>query len=181
MDELPITLLGIRSAWRVEPDCSPAELVYGTTLLLPGEFLNSADARSAQPSSNFLQRLQASMRSALPPPPCYHGSRTSHVPTNLGTTGYVYVRCDARRSPLQRPYSGPYNIIHQHAKRFTLNINGRSVNVSIDRLKTAFVAPLTDSPTNTSSTSQEPQPPATTRSGRIIREPDRFLDHFYAP
>ena len=32
MAELPMVLLGIRSSWRVDPDCSPAELVYGTTL-----------------------------------------------------------------------------------------------------------------------------------------------------
>ena len=36
MAELPMVLLGILSSWRVDPDCSPAELVYGTTLRLPG-------------------------------------------------------------------------------------------------------------------------------------------------
>ncbi|GFS08701.1 Pol polyprotein [Elysia marginata] len=30
--ELPMVLLGIRSSWRVDPGCSPAELVYGSTL-----------------------------------------------------------------------------------------------------------------------------------------------------
>ena len=32
MDHLPMVLLGIPTAWREDPDCSPAELVYGSTL-----------------------------------------------------------------------------------------------------------------------------------------------------
>ena len=36
MDHLPLVLLGIRVAWREEPGCSPAELVYSSSLRLPG-------------------------------------------------------------------------------------------------------------------------------------------------
>ena len=36
MDHLPMAMLGIRTAWRTELDCSPAELVYGTSLTVPG-------------------------------------------------------------------------------------------------------------------------------------------------
>ncbi|GFR58802.1 Pro-Pol polyprotein [Elysia marginata] len=39
-DELPMVLLSICSSWRVDPDCSPAEIVYGTTLRILGEFLH---------------------------------------------------------------------------------------------------------------------------------------------
>lgn len=42
--ELPMVLLGICSSWCVDPNCSPAELVYGSTLCLPGEFLQPLDA-----------------------------------------------------------------------------------------------------------------------------------------
>jgi hypothetical protein len=57
MDELPVVLLGLRSAWREDPDCSPAELVYGCTLHLPGEFLRSPNSRSNQPSIFFLASI----------------------------------------------------------------------------------------------------------------------------
>ena len=36
---LPIVLIGIRSAWREDLKAIPADLVYGETLRLPGEFL----------------------------------------------------------------------------------------------------------------------------------------------
>ena len=41
MDELPIVLLGIRTAWREVAECSPADFVYGTALHLPGEFFKA--------------------------------------------------------------------------------------------------------------------------------------------
>ncbi|GFO31284.1 Pol polyprotein [Plakobranchus ocellatus] len=37
--ELPMVFLGIHSSWRVDPGCSPAELVYGSTLRIPADFV----------------------------------------------------------------------------------------------------------------------------------------------
>ena len=42
MDELPMVMLGIPMAWREDADCSPADLVYGTALHLPGEFFETS-------------------------------------------------------------------------------------------------------------------------------------------
>ena len=39
---LPLIMLGIRTALKEDLQCSTAELVYGTTLRLPGEFLIQA-------------------------------------------------------------------------------------------------------------------------------------------
>ena len=44
MTHLPLVLLGIRTSWRAEMGCSPAELTYGTTLHLPGECVASSNA-----------------------------------------------------------------------------------------------------------------------------------------
>ena len=111
MAELPMVLLGIRSSWRVDPDCSPAELVYGTTLRLPGEFLQPVNAQTLQPDTSFVKNLQATMRTVEPTAPQYHGTQQSYVSSNLSSTGYVCVRHDSYRQPLQRPYDGPYRII----------------------------------------------------------------------
>lgn len=195
--ELPMVLLGIRSSWRVDPDCSPAELVYGSTLRLPGEFFQPPAARTFEPDSTFLKHLQHTMRSVQPPAPKFHGQQSTYVPANLASTGYVYVRIDCHRHPLQRPYRGPYRIIDTSEKFFTLDIKGRSEKISIDRLKAAFVTPLTSSndkkrgssveapsPSILPSTSTESvtvpssspvaHPEMLTRSGRISRLPERF-------
>ena len=39
MDELPLVLLGMRSAWKEGPDSTPAELLYGESLRLPGHLV----------------------------------------------------------------------------------------------------------------------------------------------
>ena len=56
---LPLVLLGIRSSWRVDPGCSPAELVYGTTIRLPGEFLQASESFTMEPDIAFVKQLNA--------------------------------------------------------------------------------------------------------------------------
>ena len=109
MDHLPKVLLGIRTAWREDPNCSPAKLVYGSSLRIPGEFLGNTFSRFLQPSSTFLHNLQTSMQNVLPPPINYHSTLHPYVPTSLSSTRYVYV--DGHLHPLQQPYIGPFRII----------------------------------------------------------------------
>ena len=181
MDNLPMVLLALRVAWRKDPDCSPAELVYGSSLRLPGEFVDPTLTRTSRPTSTFLQDLQHSMRSAHPTPPVYHNTQSSYVPNNLSQTGYVYVRIDSHRSSLQRPYEGPFRIIATADKYFELDINGRFQKISIDRLKPAYVQ-ATHLPNQTISPQvSTPQPTVdgfTTRRGRLIRRPQYLNDHY---
>ena len=142
MDELPMVMLGIRTAWREDAGCSPADLVYGTSLHLPGEFFEAPRASDLPPG--FLQNLQTHMRESLPPPPVYHGRPPEHRPDTLGQTGFVYVRQGAHRGPLQRPYAGPFQVLEKHDKYFVINQGGSRDTVTVDRLKTAFPAPLAD-------------------------------------
>ena len=53
MKHLPFTLLGLRTTWREEPGCSPAELVYGSTLRIPGEFIDPTPPLSLQQTWAF--------------------------------------------------------------------------------------------------------------------------------
>ena len=50
-------LLGLRVAWREDPDCPPVELKYGTSLRLPREFVDPTLACTSQPISTFLPDL----------------------------------------------------------------------------------------------------------------------------
>ena len=186
MDELPFVLLGMRTAWREDPECSAADLVYGSALHLPGEFLPQPG--QSAPTSEFLKGLQQFMRTAIPPPPVRHGGRPSQVPSDLSSTGWVFVRKDGYRRPLTRPYSGPFRIVEKREKYFILDVNGRNDPVSIDRLKVAYgQVPQTPTPTRAgpeaspSSSSPGRTSPAptstplpTSRSGRILRRPARY-------
>ena len=76
IEHLAFTLLGLRTAYRKGPGCSPAVLVYGSTVGIPGEFIDPTPPLSLQPSTTFLRHLQKSMHEALAPPPTHHSSPT---------------------------------------------------------------------------------------------------------
>lgn len=137
MKELPMVMLGIRTAWREDIECSPADLVYGTSLHLPGEFFQAPRTSTLPPG--FLHDLQETMRNMVPVQTSHHGTPATHLPGNLGHTGFVYVRNDAHLRPLQRPYSGPYRVINKGDKFFEIEKNGQTDKVTVDRLKTAYM------------------------------------------
>ena len=74
MDHLPLVLLGIRTSVRQDLAWCPAELVYGATLRLPGEFLFPPDAGTSMlsQSTDFVARLRASLAAMRPAPSVHH-------------------------------------------------------------------------------------------------------------
>ncbi|CAB4039476.1 Transposon Ty3-G Gag-Pol poly, partial [Paramuricea clavata] len=96
---------------------------------------------------------------------------------------------DEVKSPLQRPYDGPFLVIQRNDKFFTLNKNGCRDTVSIDRFKPAFLEKMDDPPLNPTTHPMTPVPPdtiepplpmvlptpsLTTRSGRTVHLPRRY-------
>ncbi|GFR58800.1 Gag-Pol polyprotein [Elysia marginata] len=135
------------------------------------------------------------MHSIQPPSPQFHGNQTSYVPSTLATAKHVYLRKDSHKHPLQRPYDNPFRVVSKSDKYFTFEIKGGPETVSIDRLKTAYVTPLTTdekkevliSPKSILTHNPKPTavtPPAfsppkdgltkTTRGGRVSCVPSRF-------
>ena len=183
-EHLPIILLGIRNTVKVDLNCTPAQLVYGTTLRLPGQFFSSSSTTPDLAPSSYADRLQSAMLTLKPVSP-RQTSIVSHVPKDLHTCTHVYVRTDAVRKPLQPPYTGPYKILRRHARHFMIDISGKSASISIDRLKVAYLdddllrpSPDTFRP-NHSPRNEPPTPARTTKSGRHVLFPDRFVSDRY--
>ncbi len=104
-DHLPWVMLGIRASFREDSEFSPAEAVFGSQLILPGQFVNTA--KSVSPS--FLSDLQTTM-TGRPPPPTRHNSAPapSTRPEELLLARFVLVRRDGAQPPLLPIYDGPY-------------------------------------------------------------------------
>lgn len=134
---LPLILLGLRVSWKEDIDCSPSELVYGTTLRLPGQFFDKDSTFSIDPST-FLQRLRDHFSHVRPAATRTQQPATTFVSPHLSSAAKVFVRRDALRKSLQPPYTGPYNVLERAPKHFVIDCNGRRETVSIDRLKPAF-------------------------------------------
>ncbi|KAF8783481.1 hypothetical protein HNY73_013638 [Argiope bruennichi] len=63
------------------------------------------------------------------------------VHKDLESTFRVFLRIDRVRKPLEPPYDVPYFVISRTPKYFTLRIKNKEVNVTIDRLKPAYLLP----------------------------------------
>ncbi|XP_064475441.1 uncharacterized protein LOC135389307 [Ornithodoros turicata] len=50
-------------------ECAPAELVYGTTLRLPGDLLSSCSTAAPPDFASYADRLRATMQDLRPTPP----------------------------------------------------------------------------------------------------------------
>lgn len=139
-DELPVILLGIRTAIKEDLKCSAAELVYGQNLRLPGELLvPKANEPNADPSQ-LVTQLKNTMKNVVPVDSRKANNVKFYIPKDLSTSDKVFVRVDKVRTGLTPPYEGPYEVLKRLRKYFIVKINGKSVSVSIDRLKPAHVS-----------------------------------------
>ncbi|GFW59948.1 hypothetical protein TNCV_4864031 [Trichonephila clavipes] len=133
---LPIILLGLRASLKDDILCTPVELVFGTTIRLPGEMFDSS--KPDDDVVNFVLKLKSHMQSLHPKPPKHHGKRPVFIHPGLLEATHAFLRRDMLRRPLQQPYDGPFKVLQRKDKVFFLDINGKRVSVSIDRCKPAF-------------------------------------------
>ena len=78
MDELPFC-----SAPKEDLGCSPSELVYGTTIRLPGEFFETPTSSAEQDVSGLLAHLRSTMAALRPKETTHHRQHTIHMPVDL--------------------------------------------------------------------------------------------------
>ncbi|XP_075741516.1 uncharacterized protein LOC142791031 [Rhipicephalus microplus] len=181
LEALPAVALGLRATFKPEIQATPAELVCGDPLRLPGELFSApnSDVTSSDPA-NFVARLRRTMGTLRPSPAADHSKPTPFVFKDLATCSHAFL-CDGTiRASFKPPYSGPYKVICRDDKTFTLPISGKDVCVSIDHLKPSYF--LSQEPTNprTSPVIRRQQPatprlaPYTTRLGSQVRVPKRL-------
>jgi transposase InsO family protein len=129
-DHLPWVLMGLRAATKEDSGVSSAELVLGSPLVLPGQFVDSPEP----PAADFLRDL----RIAPPPPPTrpLPADRTaSSVPPSLQTAAFVYVRRGGVSPALTPPYTGPFRVVRPGSKTFVVAVGNRFEVITLDRLK----------------------------------------------
>ena len=190
---LPLVLLGIRTTLKTDINCTTAEMVYGSSLRIPGEFVTSSQTVVEDPVS-YVARLKD------------HESHTTdaHSCLTAGCVGPTSTRtcvhprtCTLDTTPFVNCYNhhdGPYEVISRGTKTIKIRKNGRTDTVSIDRVKTAYTeVPPTDdsgpvtqpntsaytppnaSPSTVPSADAAGRPPErTTRSGRTVHWPKKL-------
>lgn len=188
VDELPTVLLGLRAVCKGDESVSSAELVLGQTLRLPGDFYCETEKTQVDHLPTFVSKLRSIINSLRPQSRENSDSRKIFIHKDLNTCSHVFVRNDMVKSPLIPSYSGPYEVISRDKKTFCIQMGDRQSIISIDRLKPAYIISEEKPPENSctknkqresniGSGEQKTLPPMakTTRCGRVIKQPVRFL------
>ena len=159
-------------------------MVFGSTLIVPGEFVSPPQRQN----DSLITKL-------VPKTTDFHGNSKCSPTKALDTADFVFLRVDRHRTPLCRPYEGPFRVFGKGDKTFTIIKQNQEEVISIDRLKPAYhhnhvkpsplqstpspaVAPSSSPPPPLSQISSSPPPtsivastnaPYTTRYGRIVK------------
>jgi len=168
---MPTILLDIRATWREDLGATPAELVYGKTLRLPGQFLSKQPMTTKGDTSHLITTLRHQFANVQ--------LKTQTMTLNnylfSKTASHVFVRHDGPKSILQPPYDGPFPVLKTNGQN-SVQIHGKNIDVSIDRIKPAYLLAEPDKTAFKTSTQSPGEtenpakpPPRTTRSGRRVR------------
>ena len=161
---LPAVLLGVHSAVKERLGRSAAEMIYGTTLRLPGEFTRQYTVDANSDLENYSDKLRVAMsRLRLCPPRDTHQTNIFQY-KGIETCTHVFFGRIAIAPPLTAPYDGPYKVIARSGRVMKILIKGKVETVSLDRVKPAHLeCEPTTGPTTQRTTPNKKQSSKTTR------------------
>ncbi|CAB0037102.1 unnamed protein product [Trichogramma brassicae] len=139
---LPFVMLGLRTRIRSDIDCSAAEMVFGSTLRLPGEFISSEDEERDR--RVFTSEFRPFMQAIRPIFDTDHDTTKPFVHLKLASCSHVFVLAQPIKKALDPPYLGPYKVDNRPSEAFynvlIPNKLGREESKTITtlRLKPAF-------------------------------------------
>ena len=136
---LPAVLLGVRSAVKERLGRSAAEMIYGTTLRLPGEFTQQYTVYANTDLENYSDKLRVAMSRLRLCPPCETHQTNIFQYKEIETCTHVFLRRIAIAPPLTALYDGPYNVVARIGRVMKILIKGKVQTVSLDRVKPAHL------------------------------------------
>lgn len=151
-EALPVVLLGLRTTLKPDIGTTPAELLYGATLRLPGDIV--ADNTSPSPAEDFAKTLSLAMQKLRPTAVINHTKPDNYIPPSLTQTSHVFIRDDTVKPSMKQPYDGPFRVMDRKDKYFIVQRKGRHDKVAIDRLKPAFISEQATPDTTTETTTK---------------------------
>ncbi|KAH9403120.1 hypothetical protein TYRP_015887 [Tyrophagus putrescentiae] len=117
---------------------SPADLVYGQSLTLP-DLIGPSDPLDDTGLEAFARQLKQKMANVRTAESRPVHDRPEYVPADLLTCDYVYLRYNGVKTPLQRPYTGPYKVIRRSRQTVVIETSNGPTSVAIHRVKPAYV------------------------------------------
>ena len=134
---LPAVLLGARSADKELLGRSAAEIVYATTLRLPGKFSHKYNVDAHTDLDNYSDKLRIAMSHLRLWPPRDSTQNNIFQYKEIDTCSHVLLRRIVIAPPLTAPYAGPYKVIVRSGRVMKILVKGKVETVSLDRVEPA--------------------------------------------
>lgn len=115
---LPMILLSLRNTLKPEIEASPAELVFGTSLRLPGDLVESG--KEPLPAEDFVKELTKAMRELQPTEAADHSKPKFYIAPALDKCTHVLITDNTVGASLKKPYDGPFPVTGRAEKYFTI-------------------------------------------------------------
>ena len=115
----------MRTAPKEDLGCCSEECVYGSTIIISGDFIGNLTVGPHM--AQLLPSLRDKMQGLKPVLASHHGATKE---SDLAKATYVFIQQDTHCLPLQQPYNGLYRDLIPRNKTFT-----REETISINRLK----------------------------------------------
>ena len=161
---LPAVLLGVRSAVKERLGRSAAEMIYGTTVRLPGEFTKQYTVDANTDLGNYSDKLRVAMSRLRLCPPRDTQQTNIFQYKEIATCTHVFLRRIAIAPPLTAPYDGPYKVVARSGRVMKILMKGKVETVSLDRVKPAHLeCEPTTGPNTQCTTPNKKQSSKTTR------------------
>ena len=180
VENLPLTLLALRSTLKEDLGCSAAEMVFGTPLTLPGEyFSDTSNSRPLDATTTFIQQLRhtmAHLKYTLP----RSRRQQNYVPPQLRDCKFIFIRNDSVKRPLTPAYQGPFEVLKRTDKHLTVRRGHTTDTISIDRVKPAYLEtpqPTTDEKQYLQQDKSSRVQPQCTKSGRRVTFPNNLRNY----
>ena len=131
---LPAVLLASRSALKELLGRSATEIVYRTTLRLPGEFSHKYIVDANTDLDNYSDRLCVAMSRLRLCPPRSSPQNNIFQYKEIDTCSHVFLRLITIALPLTAPHDGPYKVIVRSGRVMKSLIKGKVETVSLGRV-----------------------------------------------
>ena len=175
---LPCSLLAIRTTLKPDVGASPADLVFGEGLAVPGELIGSSrlsEDTARRQRERTLDQLRLEVARIQPTPTSAHRRLAIHLPEELQTATHVFVQRGGVQTSLATPYVGPYRVVERQQHFYKIAIpGGTTEKVSIARIRPAIMPDEEEgeppaSPPTPPRPGRRPRPPINPPSPTAIR------------
>ena len=166
---LSTILYGLRTVINEQADYSIAQMVYGTTIKIPADFMCEKENILDLDPNHYTKQLISYIKQLKPREVKHHNKENVFIFKDMDTATHMFVRNDKVYKPLETNYLGPFKVCCRTQKTITLDVDGEPKIISKDRLKPAYIEVAPDVPLS----NQVKQPDYVTRYGRPIFRPNQ--------